>query len=478
MALPATETFTGTDGTSPPNANWTNRMNTIVIQTNGFRGGSSGGNAAYWNADAFDAAHYSQAKLVATSTGANARGPAIRIQSGANSFFYCLRDNDGNTYNGESVAGSLTDWDAGIAAGALSVVHQIAVDQTTATTIYYKKDGVTAATYTGKNALSGGAAGVCSFNAATTDYGDDWEGGDVGGGVSYTETGFATLGMVTGGADQSAWINAGAAVWGKVSAGADQATWIDTGLSVWGKVSAGGDVATWIDAGVSVWSEASSGADLAGWVDAGMAVWNEVGTGADQAAWSDTALAVWGMVASGVDQTALIDAALAIWGEIVSGTETYTPAGAASYVETGFAEWGLESSGLDVLAGIDAGATIWDQVSAGDDGLGVAVTGSAVWGQVSTSADSLTGIDAGAAIVGEVSTGAEVGIGIDSAAVLFGWIVDGADLETMTDTGVTIWGMVASGDYPGLLQTFVPANRGEAVSDHARVTAQNDGAVW
>jgi len=180
MALPASESFTGTDGTSPPNANWTNRMATIVIQTNGFRGGSNGGNSAYWNADTFNDKHYAKAKAVASAVG-GARGPAIRIQSGANSFFYCLRDNDGKTYNGEAIAGGLTDWDAGLTAPALGTVLELHIDITTATTIYYKEAGVTKATYTGKNALTGGASGVGAFDTHTGTYGDDWEGGDVGG---------------------------------------------------------------------------------------------------------------------------------------------------------------------------------------------------------------------------------------------------------------------------------------------------------
>src|SRR3990167_3350602 len=179
MALPATETFTGTDTTSPPNANWTNKTNGISIQTNGFRGNVSAVNGAFWNADTFNDKHYAKAKAVALAAG-NSRGPDIRVQTGAaNSLYYCLRDNDGKTYNGELIAGSPTDWDAGLTAPALGTVLELHVDATTATTIVYKEAGVTKATYTGKSALSGGAAGVSAYEAGTTSYGDDWEGGNV-----------------------------------------------------------------------------------------------------------------------------------------------------------------------------------------------------------------------------------------------------------------------------------------------------------
>ena len=179
MALPATETFTGTNGTSPPNADWTNKTNGIQIQSNAFTGTAGAVCAAFWDTDAFDDKHYAKAKC--TTVGIDSVGPSIRIQSGANSCYYCLRSQDGKVYNGELVAGTPTDWDAGLTAPAAGTVLELWVDATTATTILYKEAGVTKATYTGKNALSGGAAGVSAWDTGAR--GDDWEGGNVAAGA-------------------------------------------------------------------------------------------------------------------------------------------------------------------------------------------------------------------------------------------------------------------------------------------------------
>ena len=183
MALPASDTFTGVNGTHPPNANWTAIDGNMQIQGNEVCGYDNSDNACRWTADAFNSKHYSKLKFSANiSSSGVAVGPAIRCQADAN-FFYAFRDGDGNEYVGQCIAGSCTDWE-GFAGPAVGVVMELWVDATTETTIIYKEDGVTVKTYTSKNALSGGYAGICAYANHTGHRGDDWVGGDVGGAAS------------------------------------------------------------------------------------------------------------------------------------------------------------------------------------------------------------------------------------------------------------------------------------------------------
>ena len=60
MAFPTTgviETFTGANNTTPPNANWTNMLNTLKIQSNACTGGTAGAlNVGAWDTATFGAA--------------------------------------------------------------------------------------------------------------------------------------------------------------------------------------------------------------------------------------------------------------------------------------------------------------------------------------------------------------------------------------------------------------------------------------
>lgn len=76
-ALPATDTFTGTNG-DPLSANWTGAG--FAIYTNGVIANSPSAWAmAYWNADAFPDAQYAQLTLVSRTGGTCS--PAVRVQA-------------------------------------------------------------------------------------------------------------------------------------------------------------------------------------------------------------------------------------------------------------------------------------------------------------------------------------------------------------------------------------------------------------
>ena len=180
-ALPATEAFTGSDNTTPINANWTNNAGSIRIRSNAFAPAATSGNGSFqlsrWNADAFGANQYS--KCVVTANGGNDVGVSVRIStSGASTAYNAHSDNSG-IYPFKAVAGVMTDLGSPLA--ALSVNDVIYIEAN-GTTIVYKKNTTTIGTYT-DSSISSGSAGITASDwgsGSNANLGDTWEGGDLG----------------------------------------------------------------------------------------------------------------------------------------------------------------------------------------------------------------------------------------------------------------------------------------------------------
>jgi len=171
-----TDNFSGSNGDTLPtySGNWSNIGDSdMEIQSNQASPSAGGACSDMYNAGTFAAAHYAQAKIVS----GDYVGPAIRMASTSN-FFYCFASTASNSFPGESIAGSLTDWDSGQATLNANDVARLEADPVTPTTIYYKVNVSTIQTYTGKNALSGGKAGVAAYGSGSGVL-DDWEAGDV-----------------------------------------------------------------------------------------------------------------------------------------------------------------------------------------------------------------------------------------------------------------------------------------------------------
>lgn len=128
----------------------------------------------------FNSKHYSILQVV---TG-GLIGPAIRMGAGPD-MYYCFAEATATTYVGEMDDGSPVDWDGGQSSPDTGETAELWVDESVEGTIYYKVEGVTIETYTSKTTLSGGSAGICAYDFAGA-LGDNWEGGDVGGGAGRT----------------------------------------------------------------------------------------------------------------------------------------------------------------------------------------------------------------------------------------------------------------------------------------------------
>jgi len=175
MALPATEAFTGTDGTSPPNANWTNHDLGVQIKSNAVAATGTDG-FAYWNADVFADDQYAQVTLVGGAF--TAAGPGVRMSgdaTAANDYAYFLSCIVSfSTKLHKRLAGVLTEIADLGPVPATSDVMKLTVAGTTLTAY---KNGVAGGSPQTDSAIASGSAGV--YVNGTAAVADTWEGGNL-----------------------------------------------------------------------------------------------------------------------------------------------------------------------------------------------------------------------------------------------------------------------------------------------------------
>lgn len=182
MALPATDTFTGANGTALQtySANWTINAGAFQINTNACAPDSVGNECgAGWNADTFDNDQYSQCTLSAKSgSNAHAAGPGVRHANSGATYYGYYADGTTTAYAFKNVGGTWTQLGANFSSPAAGTVLRLEVSGTTLT---IKHNGVSQGTRT-DSAIASGRAGVVGYSASTGMRIDDWEGGNLSGG--------------------------------------------------------------------------------------------------------------------------------------------------------------------------------------------------------------------------------------------------------------------------------------------------------
>jgi hypothetical protein len=184
MALPATDTFTGVNGTALQtySANWTIQCGAFAINTNAFYANASGAEgAAYWNADVFANNQYAQCAHAAEASTPHT-GPAVRISTAAsagttNDTYYGFYANSIDRQIFKNVAGTWTQFGSNGASPALNDVLRIEVEGTTIR-CYVNGAGLVSNT---DSAIASGAAGISGFDTGTGQRSDTWEGGNLAG---------------------------------------------------------------------------------------------------------------------------------------------------------------------------------------------------------------------------------------------------------------------------------------------------------
>lgn len=181
MALPATDVFTGTNGTAITSysANWTLNSGNFQINTNAISPNSNNNECgAHWNADAFNADQYAQLTLTAL-TSAVQIGPGVRMHASADTYYGFYTDGVAYTQVVKMVGGTWTSLAESGPHGSVGQVWRIEVSGTTITPIVNGSTHAMGAVT--DSSISSGSAGIIGFHTGTGTRGDDWEGGNLGG---------------------------------------------------------------------------------------------------------------------------------------------------------------------------------------------------------------------------------------------------------------------------------------------------------
>lgn len=181
MALPATDSFTASDGTALTtySANWTLNSGNFDIQSNSLRSNTGGTEtAAHWDADAFNADQYAQCVASVLDTGSGRVGVAVRCNTGGTANYYGAYWSSASCEVFKVVSGVFTQLGAAFSAPSTNDVVRLEVSGTTLTLKY---NGSSQGTRTDSD-LASGAAGVSGYDSGNNGRIDSWEGGNLGGG--------------------------------------------------------------------------------------------------------------------------------------------------------------------------------------------------------------------------------------------------------------------------------------------------------
>lgn len=185
MALPATDSFAGVDGTTlvSYSANWTANSSTFAIAALGTvrSSGNSAECIAGWNADTFNDAQYSKVTLFAVASSATDIGASVRCSTtpGVETGYEWYTDT-GGSFVAKLIAGTWTQIGSNGTAATTGQVMQIDASGTTLTPRI--NGSVASMGPQTDSALSSGRAGLAGYGDGTTNLVSDWEGGNLGGG--------------------------------------------------------------------------------------------------------------------------------------------------------------------------------------------------------------------------------------------------------------------------------------------------------
>jgi hypothetical protein len=174
MALPATDTFAGANG-SPIGANWTDLDGGFEIDTNAAKGTDSGWNFTYWDADTFADNQYAQGAFI--NFAGVFSGPAVR--AAATRCYYAMVTS--------STEIALARLDAAASSTTLQTIGSLSISsgdliriEAEGSTLRVFLNGVQVGTDQTDATYSSGSAGIVTFspNAGL----DNFEAGNLGGG--------------------------------------------------------------------------------------------------------------------------------------------------------------------------------------------------------------------------------------------------------------------------------------------------------
>ena len=173
----ATDAFTGTNGTTPPSASWTNLDNGMQIQSNRCVGTVDVAvNIAYYSGAAFGNDQYSEATLYHGGAGGRSL-LCVRVNGSGDLYYADINVDASTTTIWKRVSGSYTQLGANLGQAFGGLVYKLEV---IGTSIKLYEGGVQFGATQTDSDITTGKPGL---GATTTAEGwDDWTGADTGGG--------------------------------------------------------------------------------------------------------------------------------------------------------------------------------------------------------------------------------------------------------------------------------------------------------
>lgn len=180
MTLPASDTFTGTNGTALQtyNSSWGINTSGFVLNSNALVGTNAHDAFAYWNADTFDNDQYSQLTAVAVVADTYV-GPAVRMaKSSTQTAYFMQGDSADGLYLMKIVNGTETQLGSAAAVVAANDVLRLEIVGTTLTP---KRNGnaINPPGAQTDSSIASGAAGIDIYNNNTGGRVDDWSAGNI-----------------------------------------------------------------------------------------------------------------------------------------------------------------------------------------------------------------------------------------------------------------------------------------------------------
>lgn len=201
MALPATDAFTGSDGTvlTTYSANWTLNSGNFYIQINSIAPDGDGlENGAGWNADTFDNDQYATGTIVEEFSSAYAIGVSVRCKTDGTANYYGFYSASDASYVFKMVTGSWTQLGNNGAAFVAADVMKLEVDGSQLTA--YKNGSPLSLSIGTDTAHASGRAGLSGYGYHYDCRLDNWSGGNLAAPAGRTtkNTDARPLGMFAG----------------------------------------------------------------------------------------------------------------------------------------------------------------------------------------------------------------------------------------------------------------------------------------
>ena len=187
MALPATESFTNSNDVqlTTHSANWTLNNGDFDIQSNALANDAADTqNLAHWNADAFADDQY--AESTRTDVSYYELGVAVRCAASAHTGYIYVVKTNGKRLR-RWIAGASTVLATSDTGASNDDIIRLEASGTTITPILNGSTDSDLGAQT-DSSIESGSAGVCGYADSTGDLLDDWEGGNLGGGGSASES--------------------------------------------------------------------------------------------------------------------------------------------------------------------------------------------------------------------------------------------------------------------------------------------------